>query len=57
MAEVAEADKVVLVKVADEHKEVHPDNKYVELADQLVDFLRVWARTQSWLLNLIRKSS
>ena len=35
MAEVAEADKVVLVKVADEHKDVDPDDKYVELADQI----------------------
>ena len=35
MAEVAEADKVVLVKVADEHKDVDPDDKYVELADHI----------------------
>ena len=32
---MTEANKVVLVKVADEHKEVNPDDKYVELADQI----------------------
>ena len=35
MAVVTEADKVVLVKVADEHKEVDPDDKCVELAGQI----------------------
>ena len=32
---MTEANKVVLVKVADEHKEVDPDDKFVELADQI----------------------
>jgi hypothetical protein len=35
VAGVTEADKVVLVKVADEHKEVDQDDKCVELADQI----------------------
>ena len=35
MAVVTEADKVVLVKVVDEHKEVDPDDTFVELADQI----------------------
>ena len=33
---MTEADKVVLVKVADEHKEVDQDDKCVELADQII---------------------
>ena len=32
---MTEADKVVLVKVADEHKEVDPNDKCVELPDQI----------------------
>ena len=32
---MTEADKVVLVNVVDEHKEVAPDDKFVELADQI----------------------
>jgi len=32
---VTEADKVVLVKVVDEHKKVDPDDKCVELANQI----------------------
>ena len=32
---MTEANKVVLVNVADEHKDVDPDDKYVELADQI----------------------
>ena len=32
---MTEANKVVLVKVADEHKDVDPDDKFVELADQI----------------------
>jgi hypothetical protein len=36
VAVVTEADKVVLVKVADEHKEVDQDDKCVELADQII---------------------
>ena len=33
---MTEADKVVLVKVADEHREVDQDDKCVELADQII---------------------
>jgi hypothetical protein len=35
VAGVTEADKVVLVKVVDEHKKVDPNDKCVELADQI----------------------
>ena len=32
---MTEVDKVVLVKVADEHKEIDPDDKCVKLVDQI----------------------
>ena len=32
---MTEANKVVLVKVVDESKEVDPNDKFVELADQI----------------------